>query len=177
MYACLHGYHTTSSSLTSLLFSPQSEADNCKGASQKSLYILQVENAVIMPISYICQSNSTAVTSELSKTPDGRALLTYLNQHTRDSDMPVTSTATNSSSTASNNPSTQHFSIESLFGPRSPLFSSGLGLFAQLLNPQLAESGGMMHIGTNDSGDGNAGRAVVLLMRGGQPASLQASGH
>ena len=133
---------------------------------------LQVENAVIMPISYICQSNSTAITSDLSKTPDGLALLTYLNQHSRDGDMPVTATASNS--TASNNPSTRPFSIESLFGPRSPLFSSGLGLFAQLMNPQLSESGGMMHIGTNDSGDG---RAVVLLMRGGQPASLHASGH
>jgi hypothetical protein len=128
-----------------------------------------------MPISYICPSNSTAITSDLSKTPDGRALLTYLNQHSRDGDMPITSTA--ASSTSSNNPAAYPFSMESLFGPRSPLFNSGLGLFAQLLNPQLAESGGTMHIGTNDSGSGNADRAVVLLMRGGQPASLHASGH
>jgi hypothetical protein len=123
-----------------------------------------------MPISYICQSNAAATNSNLSKTPDGRALLSYLNQHGSDNDIAAPVAA--ASSSASQHP----FSIESLFGARSPLTGSGLGLFAQLLNPQLAAQGGTMHVGMSDSSDGNAGRAVVFIMRGqGQPAQPNAS--
>ena len=124
-----------------------------------------------MPISYICQDNATAIKSDLSKTPNGRALLSYLNQHSSDSDIP--SAAADAHSAASQHP----FSIESLFGGRSPFLSgsSGLGMFSQLLSPHFAENGGMMHIGTSDSSDSNAGRAVVLIMRGAPGQPLTAS--
>ena len=132
-----------------------------------SVYV-RASDAVIMPISFICQHNATEVKSDLSKTPNGRALLSYLSQHSSDNDIP--SAAPETLSAASQHP----FSIESLFGSRSLLGASGsgLGLFAQLLNPQFAENGGIMHIGTNDSSDGS-GRAVVMLMRGaaGQPVT------
>jgi hypothetical protein len=127
-----------------------------------------------MPISYICQNNASAINSNLSKTPEGRALLSYLNQHGSDIDTPPPAAASNSSAVHSTQ---QPFSIESLFGARSSLMGSGLGLFAQLLNPQLAE-GGTMHIGTNDSSEGNAGRLHVVIMRGqGHAAPQNASSN
>ena len=133
-----------------------------------------------MPISYICQSNSTAITSDLSKTSDGRALLSYLNQHSRDGvvPVPISSAAAPTNSSSSRDHLFHHpfsFELNSLFGTRSPPLTFNLDLFRQLLNPQLSENVSTMHIGTNDTGDGNAGRSVVLLVRGGQPTSLQTS--
>jgi hypothetical protein len=123
---------------------------------------LRVDDAVIMPISYICQDNASVINSNLSKTPEGRALFGYLSQHGSDIDIPPPAATTNSSASQH----AQHpFTIESLFGARSALTGSGLGLFAQLLNPQLAE-GATMHVGTSDSGDSNSGRVHVLIMRG-----------
>jgi hypothetical protein len=123
-----------------------------------------------MPISYICQSNSSAINSELSKTPNGRALLGYLNDHGKDNDIPTVP-----ASTANATPN-QPFSIESLFASRSSLMNSGLGLFAQLLHPQLSENAGTITVGTSDSSDSNAGRAVVFVMRGhGQQPSVNTS--
>ena len=136
------------------------------------LISFQLYDAVTMPISYICQSNASAINSDLSKTPNGRALLSYLNQHGSDSNIPCPPVVT---STAAASQHHQPFSLESLFGARSPLLNAGLGLFAQLLNPQLSENAGMMHVGSSDPSDGNAGRAVVVIMRGqGQQSSLNA---
>ena len=134
-----------------------------------------------MPISYICQNNSTAITSDLSKTSDGRALLSYLNQHSRDGvvPVPISSAAAPTNSSSSRDHLFHHpfsFELNSLFGTRSPPLTFNLDLFRQLLNPQLSENVSTMHIGTNDTrGDGNAGRSVVLLVRVGQPTSLQTS--
>ncbi len=126
-----------------------------------------------MPISYICENNVCAINSSLSKSPEGRALLSYLNQHGSDRDIPPPTAAP--SSAASNN--AHPFSIESLFGARSHAMGSGLGLFAQLLNPHLAE-GASMHVGTSDSGDGNSGRVHVLIMRGqGNPVPQSTSNN
>jgi hypothetical protein len=72
-----------------------------------------------------------------------------------------------SSTTSSQHP----FSIETLFGARSPLLNPGLGFLAQLLHPHISENASMMHIGTSDGSESNAGRSVVFIMRGtpGQP--------
>ncbi len=125
-----------------------------------------------MPISYICQNNASAINSDLSKTPEGRALLKYVNQHGSDSDIPAPPAA--APSAALHHP----FSIESLFGARSPLLNQNLGLFAQLLHPQLAELAGAVHVGASDASDASGGRSVVLIMRGqGQQPTINASNN
>ncbi len=125
-----------------------------------------------MPISYICQNNASAVNSDLSKTPDGRALLKYVSQHGSDSDIPAPPSAAPCAAL-------QHpFSIESLFGARSSLLNPNLGLFAQLLHPQLAEHAAAAHVGAGDPSDASGGRAVVLIMRGqGQQPTVNAGSN